>query len=52
MTKQELIEKLRNIQKNNFDLESNHGDADDLLLEYIDDKEVTKAFNDIDKWYA
>lgn len=34
------------------DPESDHADADDLLLELIDDQEVTDAFNAIRKWYA
>ncbi|MDP3996486.1 MAG: hypothetical protein Q8P86_02220 [bacterium] len=32
--------------------ESAHVKADRTLLEYIGDKEVTKAFDNIDKWYA
>ncbi|MFH2047887.1 MAG: hypothetical protein ABIJ12_00425 [bacterium] len=30
----------------------NHIKADDLLLEYINDKEVTNLFEKIEKWYA
>lgn len=55
MEKIELIRKL-NILKidtdNNGDEEDNHKEADKLLLEFIDDKEIAKAFNDIYKWYA
>lgn len=29
-----------------------HEAADALLLEYINDSEVTKAFKSIDKWYS
>ena len=29
-----------------------HEDADQLLLDFIDDPEVTNAFYHIDKWYA
>ena len=36
----------------NLDQESAHVEADDLLLWYIDDEEVTKLFEKIDKWYA
>jgi len=32
--------------------ESAHVKADEALLEYIGDEEVTKAFDSIDKWYA
>jgi predicted transposase YdaD len=52
MTKKELIEKLREIQKDTDDIEKNHKEADDLLLEYIGDMEVSVAFSDVDKWYA
>lgn len=50
MTKEELILKLKNC--NSGDEEIDHSNADRILLEYINDEEVTKAFHDIDKWYA
>lgn len=34
------------------DPEHAHIDADDLLLEYIGDLEITQAFHSIEKWYA
>lgn len=34
------------------DREADHLEADRLLLEYIDDPEVTKAFENIPKWYG
>jgi len=34
------------------DPESIHPTADGLLLELIEDDEITKAFNDLDRWYA
>ncbi len=53
MTKEELIEKLRECQEiSNHDQEEAHIRADDLLLEYIGEKDVTFAFIDINKWYA
>jgi len=51
MTKQELVEKLKSLQ-GDTDCEIAHGEADDLLLEFIDDKDVSEAFDKIDKWYA
>lgn len=51
MTKEELIKKLFDLTFY-YDLEKAHIEADILLLEYINDEEITKAFNDIDKWYA
>jgi hypothetical protein len=29
-----------------------HEEADNLLLEYIDDQDITEAFNAIEKWYS
>lgn len=55
MTKQELIKALKNIKKeqNKFaDEECDHIKADELLLQYINDENVTKAFESINKWYA
>lgn len=51
MTKEELIAKLKEIALNS-DTEVAHVDADAALLEFINDKDVTKAFDAIDKWYA
>jgi hypothetical protein len=58
MNKEELIKKLKDIAdrqdvdllKGSFD--DDHMQADCLLLEYIDDKEVTQTFENIEKWYA
>lgn len=53
MVKIEILQKLEALaQYNDGDIEANHGDADDLLLELIDDEEITKAYNSIKKWYA
>jgi len=49
MTKQELIEKLKALHGETP--ETAHGTADFLLLEYIDDEEVTDAFVNVDRWY-
>lgn len=37
---------------NGGDLELNHINADNLLLKYIDDVEVSNAFDEIEKWYS
>lgn len=56
MTKHELVDKLEEIidlqNKGHRDLEFHHMDADQLLLDYINDPEVSEAFYDIEKWYA
>lgn len=53
MTKEELIEKLKTLNgRPEYDIEQDHKDADQLLLEYINDKEITEAFNSVEKWYS
>lgn len=34
------------------DPELSHQEADRLLLEYINNEEVTKLFNDLERWYS
>jgi hypothetical protein len=51
MTKEELIKELKEL-KDLGDPEIAHGRADDALLNYINDAEVTDAFNSIEMWYA
>ncbi len=48
--RQMLLERLRSMRWE--DPETGHLTADELLLEYIGDPEVTAAFHEIDKWYA
>lgn len=57
MTKEELIEKLNAINGKRgverfYDNENGHIEADELLLEYIADKDITDAFEAVEKWYA
>jgi len=51
MSKEELIRKLSELQSSG-DTEQAHSDADDLLVEYINDAEISEAYNAIDKWFA
>lgn len=51
MTRDDLLAKLRAMAEGG-DPEGNHSDADDLLLEYINDAEVKTAYHAIEKWYA
>lgn len=46
----ELITDLQNIRDNNFDPEADHTYADQLLLDYIGDEDVTKIYESIKKW--
>jgi len=51
MTKRELIRKLIECAQNH-DTEEAHADADDALLEFIDDDEIATAYREVEKWYA
>lgn len=51
MKKEELLKELESLAWLD-DTEMAHRDADDLLLKFIDDKEVKEAFDKIHKWYA
>ena len=59
MTRDELIEGLNKIQEKqenpeypNYYQTPGHEDADELLLKYINDEQVSEAFYNIEKWYA
>ncbi|KKM97958.1 hypothetical protein LCGC14_1162880 [marine sediment metagenome] len=52
MTRDELIEKLQAIKDDGPEPEINHFNADELLLEYINDQEIEDLFNSIQKWYS
>lgn len=53
MTIEELKAGLREIKSRyGRDEESDHADADDLLIAFIGDEEVKALFDSIDKWYA
>ena len=49
MKKEEIIEQLKTLKG---DPECDHSEADDLLLKFIGDKEITEAFENVTKWYA
>ena len=51
MDRQELIKKL-NEWADSTDYEIAHRFADELLLEFINDKEISEAYDSIGKWYA
>ncbi len=36
----------------NHDAECAHADADEALLDYINDPEITAAWQKVEKWYA
>lgn len=51
MTKQELLEQLK-VYHESDDAEDAHYQADQLLLNFIDDPGITKAYEEVPKWYA
>lgn len=51
MSKEELIEKLKKLQDCG-DPEIAHSEADELILAYLNDTEITEEFKKITKWYA
>lgn len=53
LKKSELIDRLHSLAKHaSEDKEKAHIEADKLLLEYITDRNIKSAFEQIDKWYA
>ena len=48
----QLLAVLRELGSRKTDPEGNHMSADKALLDYIDDPDVTKAFEAIEKWYS
>lgn len=58
MNKKELIKKLNDLANeettsdNLRDAENWHIEADEALVEYIDDKNIESAYYKIGKWYA
>ena len=52
MTKAELLELLRSMAGDSPDPEESHMQADDALIEFINDPEIAAAYNEITKWYA
>lgn len=51
MTRDELLKILRD-NENTQDPEAGHSEADEALIKYINDSEITEAYNKLIKWYA
>jgi len=51
MTKEELLEALKALIPDS-PTEEAHMEADALLLKYINDLEITAAYDALEKWYA
>lgn len=53
MTKEQLLARLEEIyNKGVYDSERAHNEVEGLLLEFINDKEVTESFGRFEFWYA
>ncbi len=53
MTKLELIGKLRTIRILHEDNpEMAHIEADKVILQYIDDDDITHEYDEVEKWYS
>ncbi|MHB8361439.1 MAG: hypothetical protein ACYDAO_02490 [Thermoplasmataceae archaeon] len=54
MNKQELLDKIEELKNSDDtdDTEMEHKCADRLLLNYINDKDITNAYDKIEKWYS
>ncbi len=51
MKRQELLDTLRELQDSG-DTEIAHHSADNALVEFINDKEIEDAYDQVPKWYA
>jgi hypothetical protein len=52
MTKEELLQELKKLAEDTYDIERNHLTADQALLLYINDEDIIAAYDLINKWYA
>ena len=50
MSIEELRERLRGLHGE--DADTNHREADQWLIEYIDDPDVTRLFDQLVRWYS
>lgn len=48
----DLLEKLKELVGDCGDMEATHAEADELLLQYINDPEIEKVFEEVPKWYC
>ena len=52
ISRADLLEKLKELIGDCGDVEATHAEADELLLQYINDPEIEKAFEEVPKWYC
>ena len=51
ISRADLIARLKEISADAGDSEAVHAEADELLLNYINDPEIEKVFEEVPKWY-
>jgi hypothetical protein len=52
ISRAELIARLKELATDAGDAEAVHAEADELLLDYLNDPEIEKVFEEVPKWYA
>lgn len=52
ISRAELLDRLKELIGDNTDTEASHAEADELLLDYINDPEIEKVFEEVPKWYS
>ena len=52
ISRADLLNKLKELVGDYGDIEASHAEADELLLQYINDPEIEKVFEEVPKWYS
>ena len=52
ISRAELLSRLKELEGDWGDPEASHAEADELLLNYINDSEIEEAFEEVPKWYS
>lgn len=52
ISREDLLRNLKELAELKHDPEVAHSEADELLINYINDPEIEKAFEEVPKWYA
>ena len=52
ISREDLLRNLKELADEQGDWEAQHAEADELLLNYINDPEIEKAFEEVPKWYS
>ena len=52
ISRADLLEKLKELVGDCGDVDATHAEADELLLQYINDPEIEKVFEEVPKWYC